>query len=89
MICRVSVSMLHAWKTVLKYGTSTGAQHHWQRSSSSHGRGSNMAKTKPVIIAGAGPTGLVLGLELARYGEFIMPGGFLPPGSFLSRRVLY
>ena len=48
-----------------------------------------MAKTKPVIIAGAGPTGLVLGLELARYGEFIMPGGFLPPGSFLSRRVLY
>ena len=37
-----------------------------------------MANMKPVIIAGAGPTGLVLGLELARYGEFIMPGGFLP-----------
>ena len=76
MICRVNVSMLHAWETVLKYVTSTGtgAQHHWQRSSSSHGKGSSMANTKPVIIAGAGPTGLVLGLELARYGEFIMPG---------------
>jgi len=59
---------MRAWSALRDNAMHNDAFHSavlWRRWSRTFGS----AATHPVIISGAGPTGLILGLELARYGK--------------------